>query len=222
MGRWSHLDSDEERLPWGMKRIGYDSDTQTYTYRDSDGSLWEGTSGSQYGTLRRVGGGSRAAPAPPPPPPPARVTIDEQPYVLYDEDEDEDDFEEGDSGIAYGSHEKTQGGSPATPGKAKLQHLSKHPAGKTADNACMPSSSGSEHRSRSQSSGLKRSSTLSRIAGFFSPSKSKTSSSSRPPRRATTAISRSDISAPQRIRPARTFETFEEILGEAPRKSKYD
>ena len=213
-----------------MKRIGYDSDTQTYTYRDSDGSLWEGTSGSQYGTLRRVGGGSRAAPAPAPPPPPARVTIDEQRYVLYDEDEDEDegdfgegDFGEGDSGIAYGHHEKTQGGSPAEPRKTKLQHLSKHPAaGGVADKPRTPPSSISERRSRSQSSGLKRSSTWSRIAGFFSPSKSKTSSSSRPPRRATTVISSSDISAPQRLRPARTFETFEEILGEAPRKSKYD
>ncbi|RYP75485.1 hypothetical protein DL771_002370 [Monosporascus sp. 5C6A] len=60
MGRWSQYDSDEERLPSGMKRIGYDADTQTYSYRDTDGSIWEGPPGSQYGQLTRVSG-------PPPP-----------------------------------------------------------------------------------------------------------------------------------------------------------
>lgn len=68
MGRWSHLDSDEERLPSGMQRIGYDADTETYSYRDSDGSIWEGPPGSQYGRLTRVSG----------PPPPS-----------YDEDDDD-------------------------------------------------------------------------------------------------------------------------------------
>ena len=55
MGRWSHLDTDEERLPEGMTRIGYDADTQTYTFRDAtDGSLWKGAPGCQYGKLFRV------------------------------------------------------------------------------------------------------------------------------------------------------------------------
>ena len=34
-----------------MKRIGYDADTQTYTFRDADGSIWE--SGQQYGKITR-------------------------------------------------------------------------------------------------------------------------------------------------------------------------
>ncbi|KAI0137027.1 hypothetical protein BJ170DRAFT_589978 [Xylariales sp. AK1849] len=56
MGRWSHYDTDEERLPEGMTRIGYDADDQTYTYRDTDGSTWESAPGSQYGRLTRVSG----------------------------------------------------------------------------------------------------------------------------------------------------------------------
>ncbi|KAI0013556.1 carbohydrate-binding module family 50 protein [Xylariaceae sp. FL0662B] len=54
MGRWSHYDTDEERLPEGMQRIGYDADTQTYTFRDADGSIWESAPGNQYGPLFRV------------------------------------------------------------------------------------------------------------------------------------------------------------------------
>ncbi len=53
MSLWSRLDTDEERLPDGMLRIGYDADTQVYTYRDEDGSIWEGAPGARYGTLRR-------------------------------------------------------------------------------------------------------------------------------------------------------------------------
>lgn len=56
MSRFSHLDTDEERLPEGMVRVGYDSDTQTYTFRDADGSLWEGPPGSTYGRLTQVSG----------------------------------------------------------------------------------------------------------------------------------------------------------------------
>jgi hypothetical protein len=48
-------DSDEERLPEGMTRVGYDADTQTYTYQDADGSYWEGPEGARYGNLHRVG-----------------------------------------------------------------------------------------------------------------------------------------------------------------------
>ncbi|KAI0528042.1 carbohydrate-binding module family 50 protein [Xylaria bambusicola] len=54
MARWSELDTDEERLPEGMKRIGYDADSQKYTFRDADGSIWESASGNRYGQLRRV------------------------------------------------------------------------------------------------------------------------------------------------------------------------
>ncbi|KAI0850318.1 hypothetical protein F5Y00DRAFT_233082 [Daldinia vernicosa] len=43
MGRWSYLDTDEERLPHGIKRIGYDADDREYTFFDtSDGSIWVG------------------------------------------------------------------------------------------------------------------------------------------------------------------------------------
>ncbi|KAE9368202.1 hypothetical protein N431DRAFT_381499 [Stipitochalara longipes BDJ] len=54
--RWSQQESDEARLPEGMKRVGYDADTQTYTYRDHRGSNWEGASGARYGVLNRTGG----------------------------------------------------------------------------------------------------------------------------------------------------------------------
>ncbi|KAM7206131.1 hypothetical protein V8F20_002913 [Naviculisporaceae sp. PSN 640] len=63
MGRWSHFDTDEERLPDGMKRVGYDADTQVYTYRDTDGSYWEGAPGVQYGKLFRVRSHRDEAPA---------------------------------------------------------------------------------------------------------------------------------------------------------------
>ena len=39
-----------------MQRVGYDADTQTYTYRDnSNGGLWEGEPGNRYGELHRAG-----------------------------------------------------------------------------------------------------------------------------------------------------------------------
>lgn len=55
MSRFSRYDTDEERLPEGMTRVGYDADSQVYTFRDSDGSYWESASGSQYGNLTKVG-----------------------------------------------------------------------------------------------------------------------------------------------------------------------
>ncbi len=57
-----YYDSDEERLPEGMTRVGYDADTQVYTFRDQDGSLWEGPPGSRYGHLTRVSGPSPSQP----------------------------------------------------------------------------------------------------------------------------------------------------------------
>ncbi|KAF5134762.1 hypothetical protein E5D57_005399 [Metarhizium anisopliae] len=57
MSRFSHYDTDEERLPEGMRRVGYDADTQVYTFQDADGSYWESAPGCQYGQLTRVGHG---------------------------------------------------------------------------------------------------------------------------------------------------------------------
>jgi len=54
MGRWADYDTDAERLPSGMTRIGYDADTQQYTYRDRGGHIWEGPPGCQWGVLSRV------------------------------------------------------------------------------------------------------------------------------------------------------------------------
>jgi hypothetical protein len=36
-----------------MQRVGYDADTQQYSYRDHDGSYWEGAPGARYGVLHR-------------------------------------------------------------------------------------------------------------------------------------------------------------------------
>jgi len=61
MSRWSQYDEDEYRLPEGMRRVGYDADTQRFTYQDTDGSYWEGPEGSRYGELRKVGEGEPPA-----------------------------------------------------------------------------------------------------------------------------------------------------------------
>ena len=44
---------DEYRLPEGMKLIGYDSDSERYYFRDTDGSLWVGSPGSEFGQMTR-------------------------------------------------------------------------------------------------------------------------------------------------------------------------
>lgn len=36
-----------------MRRVGYDADTQKYTYASADGSYWEGEEGAEYGKLHR-------------------------------------------------------------------------------------------------------------------------------------------------------------------------
>jgi LysM repeat protein len=54
MSRYSRLDTDDERLPEGMTRVGYDADTQVYTFQDADGSYWESAPGCEYGQLTRV------------------------------------------------------------------------------------------------------------------------------------------------------------------------
>ncbi|PPR02362.1 hypothetical protein CVT24_011706 [Panaeolus cyanescens] len=53
-GRWSQYDEDEYRLPEGMKRIGYDADSGRYLFRDTDGSIWQGPQGSQFGEMTLV------------------------------------------------------------------------------------------------------------------------------------------------------------------------
>ncbi|RMZ66547.1 peptidoglycan-binding domain [Pyrenophora seminiperda CCB06] len=55
MGRWTDMDSDAGRLPSGFERLGYDADTQTYTFRDADGNLYESEPGNRYGELRATG-----------------------------------------------------------------------------------------------------------------------------------------------------------------------
>ncbi|KAI0014994.1 carbohydrate-binding module family 50 protein [Xylariomycetidae sp. FL0641] len=79
MGRWSQYDTDEERLPEGMQRIGYDADEETYTFRDTDGSIWESAPGNKYGRLHRVSG------------PPNQQTTPHQPPPPYGYDDDDDD-----------------------------------------------------------------------------------------------------------------------------------
>lgn len=54
MGRWTQYDEDDYRLPEGMKRVGYDADTQKYYYKDAGGKIWEGAEGAQFGELRRA------------------------------------------------------------------------------------------------------------------------------------------------------------------------
>ena len=54
MGRWSYLDSDEERLPEGMTRTGYDADEGVYYFRDTDGSRWKGVPGRRYGPMHKI------------------------------------------------------------------------------------------------------------------------------------------------------------------------
>lgn len=36
-----------------MRRVGYDADTQKYTFEDENGDLWEGSQGAEYGEMTR-------------------------------------------------------------------------------------------------------------------------------------------------------------------------
>ncbi|KAF9258270.1 hypothetical protein L218DRAFT_740495 [Marasmius fiardii PR-910] len=59
MGRWTQYDEDSYRLPEGFKRVGYDSDRQVYTFEDtSNGSIWEGREGEEFGEMKKVSSGS--------------------------------------------------------------------------------------------------------------------------------------------------------------------
>ncbi|KAJ7508356.1 hypothetical protein B0H11DRAFT_24070 [Mycena galericulata] len=61
MGRWTQHDNDSERLPEGMERIGYDSDTGRYYFRDQDGGVWQGAQGAEFSEMTRVSDGAGAA-----------------------------------------------------------------------------------------------------------------------------------------------------------------
>ena len=36
-----------------MERIGYDTDTMRFYFRDRDGSVWQGTEGAEFGEMTR-------------------------------------------------------------------------------------------------------------------------------------------------------------------------
>ncbi|KAJ7135313.1 hypothetical protein C8R46DRAFT_1235122 [Mycena filopes] len=57
MGRWTQHDEDSTRLPEGMERIGYDSDTGRYYFRQG-GQVWQGAQGAQFSEMTRVTDGS--------------------------------------------------------------------------------------------------------------------------------------------------------------------
>jgi hypothetical protein len=196
MGRWSHLDSDEERLPEGMTRVGYDADTQVYTYRDSDGSYWEGAPGCQYGRLHRV---RSATPPLPSVHIPDDISGDEKPYVLHDYDDDSSDFD--DDPASPHDHDGDNDEKKeilVSLGKAKLHDANPpphHPAlAKTLPD--LPTSAGADddkgslmsgttardslvsdatytEQQQHKPTGLKRTGTLSRLARFlYSPTSS--------------------------------------------------
>ncbi|KAJ7842196.1 hypothetical protein B0H14DRAFT_2781160 [Mycena olivaceomarginata] len=60
MGRWTQYDSDEYRLPEGMERIGYDSDTGRYYFKDGGGAVWQGAQGAEFSQMTRVSDGAGA------------------------------------------------------------------------------------------------------------------------------------------------------------------
>ncbi|KAJ4374670.1 hypothetical protein N0V86_007543 [Didymella sp. IMI 355093] len=48
-------DDDSSRLPEGFQRVGYDADTQVYTFKSPEGELYESAPGNRYGELWPVG-----------------------------------------------------------------------------------------------------------------------------------------------------------------------
>jgi hypothetical protein len=49
------IHEDSYRLPEGMTRIGYDADTQRYTFLDTSGEIYVGAPGEHYGVMRPAG-----------------------------------------------------------------------------------------------------------------------------------------------------------------------
>ncbi|KAJ6601024.1 hypothetical protein DFH09DRAFT_900466 [Mycena vulgaris] len=60
MGRWTQHDEDSTRLPEGMERIGYDTDTGRYYFRDQAGAVWQGAEGAEFSQMTRVSDGAGA------------------------------------------------------------------------------------------------------------------------------------------------------------------
>ncbi|KAF8635555.1 hypothetical protein AX15_000208 [Amanita polypyramis BW_CC] len=55
MGRWSQHEEDTHRLPEGLVRVAYDTDTNQYTFRDTrTGKLYRSPPGEAYGKLYPV------------------------------------------------------------------------------------------------------------------------------------------------------------------------
>ena len=53
-----------ERLPEGFKRIAYDSDSAKFTFRDRNGSLYQGEAGADYGILTPMSASNTASSRP--------------------------------------------------------------------------------------------------------------------------------------------------------------
>ncbi|OWP01681.1 LysM-domain-containing protein [Marssonina coronariae] len=79
MSRWNADDDDSRRLPSGMRRTGYDADTQTYSYRDADGGTWEGAPGGQGPRAATAADVSSFIPNPNPNPNPAPKSTQGEP-----------------------------------------------------------------------------------------------------------------------------------------------
>ena len=242
MGRWSHLDTDEERLPEGMTRIGYDADTQIYTFRDSDGSTWESAPGNQYGKLFRV----KTPPAAPSPrdtfsfPLGHGIEEEDDDYRLHDPDEptdsDDDSTLAAKLGIVPPEKAKLASGAHSTSNK-QPRHASKPlpslpredgeerkdddsppPPYCSDDDIGKPAPQGEEHRhrremNRKQDRTLKRASTISRITNYL-----RRPSASGPPSPAGAWVRRSATvrdgqGPPEREGSRRRATTFDEMLG---------
>ena len=54
-GHTNTVSQEEGRLPDGMESVGYDADTEVYTYQDSDGYYYQSEPGVRYGLLRPTG-----------------------------------------------------------------------------------------------------------------------------------------------------------------------
>ncbi|KAK3681656.1 hypothetical protein B0T22DRAFT_299872 [Podospora appendiculata] len=234
MGRWAHLDTDEERLPDGMTRVGYDADTQIYTYRDTDGSYWEGAPGSQYGRMHRVKGPD--APRLPNVHIPDDIEGDEQLYVLHDADVDTDYDDEGfGSETALTAPKKARLSESHQPSRLHQQAGKALPSlpDKTADSS---TTTGSDEKTLIETEetaqhALGRSNTVVRIARFLSRGSGSTASTLSGdgattktgagkgkmgwPRRAST-VRETTTSLPRRQGAGgrKRATTFEEILGE--------
>ena len=242
MGRWSHLDTDEERLPDGMTRIGYDADSQTYTYRDSDGSTWEGAPGNQYGKLFKV----KTPPAASPPSPREiflhhfghGVEEEDDDYVLHDPDEptDSDDstlaaklgiVPPEKAKLASGAHNASSKQPPHTgkplpplPGEDSKEWKDddSYTLANSDDELEKPAPKGEEHRhrremNRKQEQTLKRASTISRIANYI-----RRPNASGPPSPGDGWVRRSATvrdgqGRTEREGPRRRAKTFDEMLG---------